>query len=94
MTPKLKHQDGGSAPCGLCGASVPWASLVEVGSRLACPDCDAAIAELDAEPVREFPDPVDVFEDELAEQMGLRRHPELSLHEWRVVRVQFIENGV
>lgn len=41
----------------------------------------------------EFPDPVDLFEDRLAELLGARRHPALSYNEWRVVRVSFIEGA-
>ena len=93
MTPELKHQDRRSAACGICRARVAWALLVVAGSRLACLDCDAAIEEIDAACLREFPDPVDVFEDELAERLGLRRHPTLSLNEWRKVRVRYVDTG-
>ncbi len=88
MAPQLKDQDQGSA---FCGARVPWALLIEVGCRMVGPDCAAAIEDLDAAWLREFPDPVDVFEEELAERLGLRRHPELSLDVWRAVRVRYID---
>ncbi len=91
MTQKLKHQDEGTAPCGICGATAPRGLLVELGSRMVYPKCQAAIEELDAGWLREYPDPVDVFEDELAVRLGLRRHPDLSLDEWRQVRVRYIE---
>ncbi len=41
--------------------------------------------------MREFPDSVDVFEDDLAEKLGLNRHPALSLKEWRRARVRLID---
>ncbi len=40
-----------------------------------------------------FPDPVDVFEDALANKLGLERHPGMPLDEWRWVRVRFIEQA-
>ena len=40
---------------------------------------------------RFYPDPVDVFEDELATRLGLERHASLSLRDWRETRVAFIE---
>jgi hypothetical protein len=49
------------------------------------------VEELCAELAELYPDPVDEFEDSLAETMGLRRHPECDLKEWRRVRVQAIE---
>jgi len=36
------------------------------------------------------PDPVDVFEDRLAAELGLFRGPGCSLQEWQRIRVQFI----
>ena len=57
--------------------------------RTTSPDCAFTIDELDATLCREFPDPVDVFEDQLAHDFGLTRHPGLSLEEWR--RVRFID---
>ena len=39
----------------------------------------------------EFPDPVDVFEDELAARLGLVRHPSCSLEDWRTQRVRLID---
>ncbi len=49
------------------------------------------VEALAAAPAEEFPDPVDVFEDQLAHDLGLRRHPSMSLEEWRRVRVRFID---
>lgn len=46
-------------------------------------DFEAAVEELNAALIREFPDPVDVFEDDLAEKLGLKRGPGMSLDEWR-----------
>lgn len=37
------------------------------------------------------PDPVDVFEDELAAKLGLRRGPGTTKDEWRRHRVLFID---
>lgn len=39
-----------------------------------------------------FPDPVDLFENGLAAELGLFRHPDMPLNEWRRVRVRFIES--
>lgn len=39
----------------------------------------------------EDPDPVDVFEDELARRLGFERHPELDYDAWRRRRVEAIE---
>ena len=55
-------------------------------------DFQAAVEELSAELEAAFPDPVDVFEDDLARQLGLRRHPALAQDEWRRVRVRYIES--
>ena len=42
---------------------------------------------------RSHPDPVDVFEDILAHELGLRRHPGMTQTEWRAARVAFIEEN-
>ncbi len=54
-------------------------------------DFEAAVEEIHASLVRRFPDPVDTFEDDLASKLGLERHPEMSMEEWRRVRVRFID---
>ena len=40
---------------------------------------------------REFPDPVDFFEDELARRLGLVRHPHCSPASWQRHRVRLID---
>ncbi len=50
-------------------------------------DFEAAVEEIDAALMLDFPDPVDVSEDDLAAKLKLARHPALSLEEWRVTRV-------
>ena len=40
---------------------------------------------------RESPDPVDLFEDELARRLGLVQHPHCSPASWRQHRVRLIE---
>lgn len=47
-----------------------------------------ALNELD----KMHPCPVDEFEDKLAAELGLRRHPSMSREEWRRLRVEFIES--
>lgn len=37
-----------------------------------------------------YPDPIDVFEDDLAAQLGITRHPGLPYKEWRRIRVQAV----
>lgn len=37
-------------------------------------------------------DPVDEFEDALAAERGLVRHPTIASDEWRRVRVQFLDH--
>ena len=44
-----------------------------------------------AELAEAYPDPVDLFEDALAAELGLRWHPGLALKDWRLLRVQYIE---
>ena len=39
----------------------------------------------------EEPDPVDNFEDRLARDLGLLRHPNCSLRSWRRIRVSFLD---
>ena len=39
-----------------------------------------------------YPDPVDLYEDELARRLGLVRHPSAAYEEWRRQRVAFIES--
>lgn len=39
------------------------------------------------------PDPVDVFEDRLASELGLHRHPSMTTEEWRRVRVAVIDGS-
>ena len=39
----------------------------------------------------EFPDPVDVFEDELAGRLGFARHPSCPLDQCRRQRVRLID---
>lgn len=51
------------------------------------------IEELHALLLELFPDPVDLLEDELAGELGLRRHPSLSYTEWREARVRAIDAG-
>ena len=50
-----------------------------------------AVADLLAALDREYPDPVDVFEDELARRLGCVRHPSTSREDWRLQRVRLIE---
>ncbi len=52
---------------------------------------EAAVEEIHVALMREFPDPVDVFEDDLAEKLGLARGPALSVEEWRRARVRLID---
>ena len=40
-----------------------------------------------------YPDPVDFFEDLLADRLGYYRHPETSYKVWRSVRVALIESA-
>ena len=54
-------------------------------------DFEAAVDEMHAVLMHRFPDPVDVFEDQLAQELGLERAPGMSLEEWRRTRVRFIE---
>ena len=54
---------------------------------------EAAVEEIDAAPIEQFPDPVDVFEDELAQKLGLPRALGMPLEEWRRARVRFIETA-
>ncbi|MCP3976844.1 MAG: hypothetical protein GY720_20350 [bacterium] len=54
-------------------------------------DFEAAVEEMHAALVRRFPDPVDSFEDDLAKKLGLERDPEMSIKDWRRVRVRFID---
>jgi hypothetical protein len=49
------------------------------------------VDELCAELADLYPDPVDEFEDALAEGLGVRRHPALELDQWRQVRAQAID---
>lgn len=49
------------------------------------------VDELYAEFAAAYPDPVDEFEDALAERLGLRRHPACDLEEWRRTRVEAID---
>ena len=51
---------------------------------------DSLVEELVAECDWVYPDPVDLFEDELASRLGLRRHILLSQEGWRSARVVFI----
>ncbi len=51
----------------------------------------AAVEEMAAELAGAYPEPVDVFEDGLAAELGLRRYPGLPLEDWRQLRVQYIE---
>ena len=39
-----------------------------------------------------YPDPVDIFEDNLASELGLHRYPGLSLGAWRRLRVDYIND--
>ena len=41
----------------------------------------------------EFPEPVDVYENELAGRLGLVRHPSCPLEEWRRQRVRLIDTA-
>lgn len=38
-----------------------------------------------------YPDPVDLFEDELARRLGIERHPAMTYDLWRRRRVEAIE---
>jgi hypothetical protein len=49
------------------------------------------VDELCAELAVLYPDPVDVFEDAVAERLGLRRHPGCDLDGWRRARVRAID---
>lgn len=40
---------------------------------------------------KEFPDPVDVFEDGVARRLGLARGPGCDQDTWRQLRVRFID---
>jgi len=51
----------------------------------------ATVDELSEALAAEFPDPVDVFEDELVRQLGLERHPSCPLPAWRAVRLRFLD---
>jgi len=53
----------------------------------------AAVDELMESLDREYPDPVDVFEDELARRLGSVRHPSCSYDDWRRQRVRMIETA-
>ncbi len=55
------------------------------------PELETAVEDLHQTLLRRYPDPVDVFEDDLARELGLERHPHLSLAEWRRARVRFID---
>ncbi len=50
-----------------------------------------AVGDLPATLDREHPDPVDLFEDELARRLGCVRHPSTSREDWRLQRVRLIE---
>lgn len=50
-------------------------------------DVDALLVLLD----EEYPEPVDVFEDELARRLGVERHPGMPYSVWRRHRVAVIE---
>ena len=54
-------------------------------------DLTAAVEELMDALDREYPDPVDVFEDELARRLGCVPHPSCSYEDWRRQRVRLIE---
>ncbi len=54
-------------------------------------DLEAVIEAIHAALMQQFPDPVDVFEDELAQTLGLTRDPALSLDEWRFQSALFID---
>ncbi len=69
---------------------MPGRSLTE---RRQAAEFGAAVEALSAELAEVFPDPVDVFEDDLASKHGLERHPELTQAEWRRLRVRFIEQA-
>ncbi len=93
MTTKLKHL-GGSAPCARCGTETACEFLDGEVRLPACPGCAAFLHQHPEQrpalpPAVAFPDPVDVIEDTLAADLGLRRHPEMPLEDWRRLRVQF-----
>ncbi len=54
---------------------------------------EVAVEEIHAALMREFPDPVDVFEDDLAAKLGLTRDPGMALAEWRRQRVRVIDEA-
>ena len=51
---------------------------------------DDEIEELHQLLLERFLDPVDVFEDDLAHELGLERHLACSFDEWRQARVRYI----
>ena len=55
-------------------------------------DFEGAVEEVHAALMRQFPDPVDVFEDDLAEKLARFGEPDMSLEEWRRARVRFIDS--
>lgn len=61
----------------------------ELAESLEAPD--PKVSQLMAELERVFPDPVDVFEDELAARIGIHRHPNCPRQAWRRHRVAAIE---
>ncbi len=65
-------------------ASQPWEAAQYLADlRRDAEDFEAKVEELAAELAEAFPDPVDVFEDDLARELGLRRHPAMPLDQWR-----------
>ena len=54
-------------------------------------DLTAAEQELMDAIDRQYPDPADLFEDELARRLGCVRHPSCSCEDWRGRRVRLIE---
>ena len=51
-----------------------------------------AVDELLLAHVERWPDPVDLLEDELAEETGLIRFPTLRYETWRRIRVQSLDS--
>jgi len=50
-----------------------------------------AVEDLLAALDRDYPDPADLFEDELARRLGCVRHPSCLYEDWRRQRVRLIE---
>ncbi len=56
-------------------------------------DFEAAVDQLHKVLMERYPDPVDVYEDELAKKLGFSRQPGMPLEEWREERVRVIDRA-